>query len=418
MVKVSVSPLWYQKLSLLHYQRGLAFLQSMAYGQAIAAFEKAMRWHPHPSDVLVMRGVAYAKLGQAVAAFKDYEQALSLNPDHSRAYAKRGLLHDAQGNGDQAVQDWEQAIALGEEDAEIYYHRGLKAIERQQDATALMAFDRAIAINPNLAEAYFQRGNLRNRCGDLDGAMADWELAICNDFGQDDAKLRLQQARQHTEDTKLTEQLQAFFNRRSDLRLFSVQVRHVLQHRDSYLEVLVERPLGVGVNYQTLPNKIREGLIFLDLQDIYQFELVGRIQNNRFQDWKQRYGIYDQQPCPPRHWRLVLLMVIACPPLGLSSLLCTTQVVTLYKQGKYPLAQQASHLVKTLCTMGVGLSGFLVSLLLINSLFGGMRSPTSTPSQSQGQSSPVLSEFEQCLEKESRARCIIYRKKRPDDLAP
>lgn len=399
MVMVNLSYSWRQRLAILQYQRGLLFIQRMAYASAIAAFGRALRWHPHPAEVYVMRGTAYCYSGNEAAALADYAEAIALEPDNRRAHSKRGLLRYAQGDEAGALADWNIALAgnpiAGQ--GEASFNRAMLYLRRQDEGAALRDLDRTLAINPNHAEAYFQRGNLRDRLGDRAGAIQDWELAISNDFGQDAAKLQLQSVQLNQQQQRIsshiTQQLQALLQ--SDQLLVQIKIQ------SPQITVQLHRPTGLPINYRSTAEAIRSALVERPLETIHRFRMELYVQGSNFIEWSQSGEIYAGEPCPKRHWPLVSATTLLVFPVGLPAALFAWRTQQLFERGDYVRAQQTSKTAQGLCQLGLGLAGCAAIAVAGYGLYQVVR-PKASKQQTQTHGIAT------CSEREARARCITY----------
>ena len=69
-------------------------------------------------------------------------------------------------------------LAQSSGSARAYNRRALTRYVRGDMDGAIADFDLALEFDPSYADAYFNRGNARYKKGDLDGAIADLEMAI------------------------------------------------------------------------------------------------------------------------------------------------------------------------------------------------------------------------------------------------
>ncbi len=341
------------------YRRGLTHIQQADYPAAIAAFDRALTHHPRPAQVLVKRGQAHQQLDDLTAALADYEAAIATDPTYAQGYGNRGHIRLAQGDDDGALDDWQTALKLWPAYADASHQQGLLYLQRQDYAAALSSFDQALAASPNLAPAYFHRGNVREQQGDRAGAIQDWELALCNDLTLEAAKEKLWGVQRETRDDQLSHSLQAALNARN------LTVKAL--YRGEQIDIFIYRAVGVGINYMTLPDLIRQCLVPRQPGGVSYFRIVGRVGDLSFPEWNQRYGLYDGQPCPPSRWRSALFTALVLPPLGVLALVYSWQVQTLYRRGDYKGSLWASQGVRSLCrasttlacVVGLSAAGYL-----------------------------------------------------------
>ncbi|PZV08844.1 MAG: hypothetical protein DCF32_03810 [Leptolyngbya sp.] len=323
---------------------------------ALTLLPQVLDHSPYPADIHIELGKAHWQRGDTTAALEHFSKAIDLDPASVRAYGNRGLLHCQQGRDNLALADWHQALQHQPGHALIHYNRGLLHFRQQNYTAALADFDAAIAANPNLAEAYLHRGHTYEQLDQPTAAAHDWELALCNDLNLDQARLKLHHFQQMHRDRTLSQRLQAELG----LRRIIVEA----EYQDDRLRIQIYRPVGVGLNYFTLPDQIRALLISWQMDDVYSFDLTGQVQDQSVVEWRGHYKVFQGQPCLPAWWRRVLLTAfVIFPPLGIPALACAMNLRQAYQQGDYLSALRASRAIHGLCRTGGIISFTLVTLL-------------------------------------------------------
>ncbi|MBW4655076.1 MAG: tetratricopeptide repeat protein [Kaiparowitsia implicata GSE-PSE-MK54-09C] len=337
-------------------RQGTTHLRKSCYPQAIAAFARALPYHPKPADLLCQRGLAHWRNRDSDSALADFDRAIALNPSFAKAYGNRGLIYYDQGNVDRALANWNLALQHQPTYAEARYNRGLLLAQQQDYPSALIDFDQALKVNPNLVEAYLHRGDIRAELGDRLGAIKDWELALLNDLSLEPARKRLLAARKESRDLNLSKTLQDILNS-DDLTVEA----HV---NGNHLDVMIDRTLGAAVNYFNLANEVRKQLQKLQLNGIRRFRLIGRVGDRGHPEWNQSYTLYDNVACPPCYWGLaVLSTTVLFPPLGLAALIFAAQIKPRFRRGDIDAAQHTSKIVKALIILSGGI--FVLMLLTL-----------------------------------------------------
>lgn len=371
------------------FRRGMSYAQQQGYQQAIAAFTQAIEKGYSPlAEAQVMRGIGYIKLKDTENAIADFEAVIAVaeaetiaqenNLSTARAYHYRGRLRQQSGNEAGALADWSAAIAHCTHYPEPHYHRALVHLSQGLHTKALADFDAAIQADPTMAIAYLHRGNLRHQLGDIPGAATDWELAICNDFTLEAAKQKLESVQQAAYDAKLSEVLAVPLAEKG----LSVSVKH----SGDQLEIHVQREVGTGISYYTLPDIIREHLVPLHLADVSRFQLIGRVGDVNRPDWRQSYELYKGQPCPPSNWQAAISTLFLFPPFAIPAFIQAAQVQNYYKKGKYIEALSASKAVKGLCIASSITLGFFTLLPLGYAAYDSMKeTPTFKVAEQTGQ---------------------------------
>ncbi|MGB3292098.1 MAG: CD225/dispanin family protein [Phormidesmis sp.] len=378
------SPLqsWYQQQAAkLAFRRGLTHARQAAHSLAIAAFTQALeKGYRHPDQVLVKRGISQVQIGAREAAIADFEAVITpalqdqansaespAQPNFTlaQAYHYRGRLHQQVGNEAGALADWSAAIAHWPRYPEPHYHRALLYLSQGYHQQALADLNATLACDPTMVAAYSQRGDLRYQLSDISGAVADWTLAVCNDFSQEEVKQKLANIQQASCDAKLSAILQ------TPLADKGLTVR--VNHSASQLDIHIYREVGTGVNYYTLPELIREHLVPLHLANVSRFQLVGHLAEVKRLEWNQSYDLYKGQPCPPSNWQAAFSTLVVFPPFGIPAFIQAAQVKRFYQQGQYWEALSASKAVKGLCVAGSVTLGFFTLLPLGYAAYDSMK---------------------------------------------
>ncbi|MGB3136105.1 MAG: tetratricopeptide repeat protein [Nodosilinea sp.] len=368
------------------YRQALTQIRKGNVDVALAVLLLTLEHHPCPWDVHVELGKVHWQQGNTAAAFDHFTTAIALDPTSVRAYGNRGLLYCQQTQDELALDDWQQALKHQPSHALIHYNRGLLHFRQQNYAAALADLDAAIAADPNLAEAYLHRGHAYEQLGQPLAAARDWELALCNDLNLDQAWLKLHHLHQAHRDRVLSHRLQAEIGLR--------QITVVAQHQDNSLQIQVHRPVGVGINYFTLPDQIRALIIQWQLEDVQSFELEGRVQDQPVVEWRGSYKLFQGQPCPPARWHRVLLTAfVIFPPLGIPALAYAMNLRQAYRRGDYLSALRASRAIQGLCRAG-GITSLTLAILLAGywgyqRLYGPPEAPVTPAQAAPAQTTPA-----------------------------
>jgi Tetratricopeptide repeat len=343
---------WHCQRAKLAQQHGKTYALQGNHEAAIATFTQALTYTNAPAPLHVLRGLSYYAISNFTQALIDFDTAIEIDATCNQAYAQRGLLHANQNNIAAALADWEQALALEPNYSEIYYQRALLWLDQNRPEAALADFNQAITLNPGLIAAYLHRGNLRKEQGDLPGAMQDWEIALRNDLTLEKAQTQWLEAQQSTQDQSLNQALETALLSMLALPQLTDEVPPITIATRSIgttLEITLHRRVGVGINYFTLPERLRPILMQQTLNGINRFKLIGKVGTVTQPEWSQDYDLYKGQPCPPSNWQNTLPPLVLFPPIGLAALLYAAKVPFLYKKGLYRDAVQASKTVTSLC---------------------------------------------------------------------
>ncbi|HTP03936.1 MAG TPA: tetratricopeptide repeat protein [Nitrospirota bacterium] len=217
-----------ERVHLVYYFRGLAFLNTDQTDKAIEDFDMAIDLDPYFGDAFLNRGTAFEKKGMFEKAIENFGKAIALRPSYE-AYFNRGITFEKMGMLDKAIADYDKAIALNPsryeayhaaaklygkaglfdkakeyfssyiainpKHAESYNNRGLAYVYLGQNDRALEDFNTAIALDQNIAVAYRNRGDLYLRMGNREFALTDFQKAC--DLGDEKGCNALKAVPQH-----------------------------------------------------------------------------------------------------------------------------------------------------------------------------------------------------------------------------
>ena len=338
-----------RQLAKLMYRRGITYEQRQSYQQAIAALSSALdKGYPRPAEAFLHRGISQMLLQNRESAIADFELAICAKPNAhasarltiAQAYFYKGKVYQQIGDEAAALVNWAKAIACCPTYSYPYYYRALLYIEKGDRDNALSDLNAALESYPTLASAYYQRGLLYSQSEDMISAINDLQCAVCNDFTLEAARQKLKDLQQNAYNSQLAEILSVPLAEKG----LTVQI----QHQDKCLNIQVNRAVGIGVNYYTLPDLIREHLVPLLLDGVSRFQLVGRVGEATNLEWNQSYDLYKNRPCPPSRWPAAIITMLIFPPFAVPTLIQAAWVKRAYQQGKYVEALSASKTVKVL----------------------------------------------------------------------
>ena len=148
------------------FKKGLSFIESKRYEEAIEAFNKAVGKDPSYADAYNNRGVAWYHKGDYERAMADYDMALSINPNYADPYNNRGVIWYHKGNYERAIADYSKALDLNPRYADAYSNRGDALFQKGDYKRAVSDCNKALGIDPRHDKAYNQLA---------------WILAVCPD---------------------------------------------------------------------------------------------------------------------------------------------------------------------------------------------------------------------------------------------
>ncbi|MBN1385226.1 MAG: tetratricopeptide repeat protein [Elusimicrobia bacterium] len=126
-----------------YYNRGLAYISSNLYDDAISDFTKAIALNPKYVKAYVQRGNIYYYKLMYKESIDDYTAAIELKPDFAGAYNNRGIAYDDIKLYDKAINDYSKAIMLKPGYANAYHNRGITYYKKKQFDKARTDFTKA-----------------------------------------------------------------------------------------------------------------------------------------------------------------------------------------------------------------------------------------------------------------------------------
>lgn len=153
--------------------RGNDFAFAKNYGQALAAYDEAIKLNPQLAEAYNNRGTVKYELGQYSSAIEDYTTAIKLKSNFADALNNRGNAYLATEQFQNAAQDLQAAIKLKDNSAVIHNNLGSVYYSMKNFDAAIKEYTRAIQIDSKYAEAWYNRAIVYYVQGDLNKAMSD-----------------------------------------------------------------------------------------------------------------------------------------------------------------------------------------------------------------------------------------------------
>lgn len=94
------------------------------------------------------KGNNLSKLGNYGEAIKAYDEAIKLDPTRTIAWNKKGLALYKLGKYSDAIQAYNEAIKVDPKDSDGWYNKGLALLELREFGEAIQAYDEAIRVDP------------------------------------------------------------------------------------------------------------------------------------------------------------------------------------------------------------------------------------------------------------------------------
>lgn len=158
--------------------RGNDLYFSKNYGQALAAYDEAIKLNPQLTEAYNNRGIVKYELGRFGAAIEDYSEAIKLKPDFADALNNRGNAHAALKQFQNASQDLQAALKLNDYSAAGHNNLGSVYYSMKNFDAAIKEYTRAIQLNSRYAEAYYNRGAIYYGLGKYVQALSDIKTSM------------------------------------------------------------------------------------------------------------------------------------------------------------------------------------------------------------------------------------------------
>jgi tetratricopeptide (TPR) repeat protein len=139
------------RLGGVYHGIGRMLVQLGRPGDALPAYDAALRLQPASVDLRVNAGVAFGSAGQDERAEREFRAAIALDPNSAHAHSDLGAALMKQQRFDDAIRELNAAIALDAQNPDTRFNLGI-ASERVGDHTrAIAAFKAALALDPRCA---------------------------------------------------------------------------------------------------------------------------------------------------------------------------------------------------------------------------------------------------------------------------
>jgi tetratricopeptide (TPR) repeat protein len=135
----------------------------------------ALRTDP---DARIERGVQLERRGDLQGAIREHEAALAEDPQFTQAHVNLIRLYGRQRDWSQAEAHYKEAVRLEAPGTDAYYNYGVTLLLQERDGDAAVAFQRVVFVNPQSAGAWNSLGQIAERRGHLDEALARYRTAV------------------------------------------------------------------------------------------------------------------------------------------------------------------------------------------------------------------------------------------------
>ena len=185
----------------LHNQQGIAYGRKNRWDRAISEFKWALTYAPDSAAIERSLAFSYAKKGDFEMAERSYMRSFNEDPADGYAHADFAFLLADNGGGDKALKQLSEAVKLEPKDPALHVDMGWMAESKGDLATAQTEFQQAVKLSPKHAGLWAHLGKVLEREGKSKDASSAYSEALALDPGQDEAKQRLDNLKNHASET-------------------------------------------------------------------------------------------------------------------------------------------------------------------------------------------------------------------------
>lgn len=160
------------------YFLALAFKESGDIPRAIDLLEQVLRDTPERSDVRVQLADLYVLSGRQNDAVPLLERGARLSPGDGVIWRGLADLYHSLAIWDRAIEAWQRVADLTDDEGLALTRLGQAHMEMENIRLAIQALDEAVSADPRLTEAYVLRGLCELERGFLEGALSNANAAL------------------------------------------------------------------------------------------------------------------------------------------------------------------------------------------------------------------------------------------------
>jgi Tfp pilus assembly protein PilF len=185
----------YPEFGAAWYARGLAERHMERVDEARESLSRAQRYGarwPGIDDPLqarvnalrmdpkarIDRGVQLERQGDLDGAIREHEAALVEDPQFTQAHVNLIRLYGRERDWSKAEDHYRQAVRIGAPGTDASYNYGVTLLLQERDGDAAVAFQKVVADNPLYAAGWNNLGQIAERGGRLDEALARYRTAL------------------------------------------------------------------------------------------------------------------------------------------------------------------------------------------------------------------------------------------------
>lgn len=137
------------------------------------------------SDVYFLRAQAYFNLKKLTAAVKDLDYVVAHDKTDDKALTRRAEIVESTGKNDDSIKDFTRAINANKQNWKGYVSRAEALLRLGKDDEAIADFTQVIKLNPDDPGSYILRAGAYKTIGRYDEAIADYTRAMGKDAEDD-----------------------------------------------------------------------------------------------------------------------------------------------------------------------------------------------------------------------------------------
>ncbi len=146
--------------------------------EAALAYQKYIDLEPESYFGWYNRGIVMLQMGNFKDAIDHFEFSTVLNKGFVSAFFNLGIANLTIGKYEDAAEAFIKAVEMNNEDEAAWYYLGKSYYGMKKYDKAIDAFDEALKLEGAYQEAYIDRGKAKEKSGDMQGALNDFNKAL------------------------------------------------------------------------------------------------------------------------------------------------------------------------------------------------------------------------------------------------
>jgi tetratricopeptide (TPR) repeat protein len=175
------------KNALAHHMIGLVALQAGQLEAGVESLRRAIDLNPADLSAYANLANGLRELGLVDQALEAYDRTIDMVPTLVNAYDNRAVLFARLDRFEEALADYDRALALNGRAAFVHNHRATTLRELGRHYEALNSCATALRLDPRYVDAYLNRASALGEIGRFEEAIADYEACLALDPGRTEA---------------------------------------------------------------------------------------------------------------------------------------------------------------------------------------------------------------------------------------